>query len=138
MTLNDPEVVAEVTAAFHNYERALMADGTEYGVIEMRKRGEPIEIIYPTEGCPLITGPSGIMTRAPNPNAARLFPAWSMSAEGQQLTIDVGALRSVHPQAKEHAGRKPFKDIKVMKDDAAGVEKNAADIKARYTKIFGV
>ena len=52
--------------------------------------------------------------------------------------IDVGALRSVHPQAKEHAGRKPFKDIKVMKDDAAGVEKAAADIKARYSKIFGV
>jgi iron(III) transport system substrate-binding protein len=52
--------------------------------------------------------------------------------------IDVGALRSVHPQAKEHAGRKAFKDIKVMKDDAAGVEKSASDIKARYSKIFGV
>jgi iron(III) transport system substrate-binding protein len=44
----------------------------------------------------------------------------------------------VHPQANEKHGRKPFKDIKVMKDDAAGVEKNAQDIKARYSKIFGV
>jgi len=26
MTLNDPEVIAEVTAAFHAYERALMTD----------------------------------------------------------------------------------------------------------------
>ncbi|MBO9713225.1 oxalurate catabolism protein HpxZ [Sphingomonas sp.] len=26
MTLNDPAIVAEVTAAFHEYERALMAD----------------------------------------------------------------------------------------------------------------
>lgn len=26
MTINDPEVVAEVTAAFHEYERALMED----------------------------------------------------------------------------------------------------------------
>ena len=43
--------------------------------------------------------------------------------ECQQLVIDVGALRSVHPQTKEKPGRKPFKDIKVMKDDAAGVEK---------------
>jgi len=47
-------------------------------------------------------------------------------------------LRSVHPGVKEHAGRKPFKDIKVMKDDAEGVEKSAADIRARYSKIFGV
>ncbi|RYY27400.1 MAG: oxalurate catabolism protein HpxZ [Sphingomonadales bacterium] len=26
MTINEPEIVAEVTAAFHEYERALMAD----------------------------------------------------------------------------------------------------------------
>jgi iron(III) transport system substrate-binding protein len=52
-------------------ERALMADGTEYGVVEMRKRGDPIEIIYPPEGCPLITGPSGVMARAPSPPMGR-------------------------------------------------------------------
>ena len=44
----------------------------------------------------------------------------------------------MHPQVKEKAGRKPVKDIKWMKDDAAGVEKSAEEIKARYTKIFGV
>ena len=44
-------------------------------------------------------------------------------AECQQLIIDVGGLRSVHPQIKEKAGRKPLKDIKTMKEDAAGVEK---------------
>ena len=65
----------------------------------------------------------------------------ALTAAAQDMTtlnVDVGALRSVHPNVKEHAGRKPFKDIKVMKDDAAGVEKNAADIRARYSKIFGV
>jgi hypothetical protein len=31
-----------------------------------------------------------------------------------------------------------MKEIKLMKDDAAGVEKNATQIKARYSKIFGV
>ena len=44
----------------------------------------------------------------------------------------------MHPAAKEKPGRRPFKDIKLMKDDAAGVEKSAAEIKARYSKIFGV
>ncbi len=39
---------------------------------------------------------------------------------------------------KEHTGRKLVKDIKWMKDDPVGVEKTAEDIKARYTKIFGV
>jgi len=50
----------------------------------------------------------------------------------------VGGLRSVHPQTQEKAGRKPFKDIKTMKDDAAAVEKEGDAIKARYTKIFRV
>ena len=39
---------------------------------------------------------------------------------------------------KEKPGRKPFRDIKMMKEDAAAVEKNAEEIKARYTKIFRV
>ncbi len=45
---------------------------------------------------------------APNPNAARLFQSFSFSPECQQLFIDVGGLRSVHPQTKEHAGRTPL------------------------------
>ena len=44
----------------------------------------------------------------------------------------------MHPQAKEKAGRKPFKDIKTLKDDAAGVEKKGEEIKMRYTKLFKV
>ena len=86
----------------------------------------------------MAVGPNGVFKAAPNPNAARLFQSYCFTAECQQLIIDLGALRSLHPQAKEKAGRRLLKDIKVMKDDAAGVEKAAADIKARYSKIFGV
>jgi hypothetical protein len=34
--------------------------------------------------------------------------------------------------------RKPLSAIKTMKDDAATVEAQAEEIKARYTKYFGV
>jgi iron(III) transport system substrate-binding protein len=119
-------------------ERALMADGTEYGVVEMKKRGEPIEIIYPTEGCPLITSPSGVMARAPNPSAARLFQAWSMSAEGQQLNVDVGALRSAHRLVKDRSDMVKFSDVKTMREDAAAVADKADEIKAHYVKLFRV
>jgi len=119
-------------------ERAVMVDGNEYNALQLKESGKPVEIVYPTEGTPMAVGPNAIFKNAPNPNAARLFQSFCFSPECQQLVIDVGALRSVHPQAKEHAGRKPFKDIKTMKDDPAGVEKNAAQIRARYSKIFGV
>ena len=44
----------------------------------------------------------------------------------------------MHPQTREKAGRKPFKDIKTMKDDAAAVEREGDAIKARYSKLFHV
>ena len=119
-------------------ERPVMADGTEYGLFGLKDKKEPIEIIYASEGSPLITGPSGVMVKAPNPNAARLFYAWSMSAEGQQLNVDIGFLRSAHDQVKDHAGMRKFSDIKVLKEEAAVVADKADEIKAHYVKIFKV
>ena len=119
-------------------ERAVMADGTEYLVDILKSRGEPIEEVYAVEGTPLITGPSAVMAHAPNPNAARLFYAWSMTAEAQQLNVEVGALRSVHPLVKDRPGRKKLSDIKTLREDAAAVADQADDIKARYLKLFKV
>ncbi len=119
-------------------ERMVAADGVEYVMLRERERGSPIEIVYPSEGTPLIVGPNAIFKAAPNPNAARLLQAWMCTAECQQLLIDVGGLRSVHPQAKEKAGRTPLAKIKLMKDDAAAVEKTADSIKKRYSQLFGV
>lgn len=115
-----------------------MVDGNEYNALQLKEDGKPVEIVYPSEGTPMAVGPNAIFKNAPNPNAARLLQSYMFSPECQQLVIDAGALRSVHPQTKEKAGRKPFKEIKTMKDDAAGVEKNAEQIRARYSKIFGV
>ena len=119
-------------------ERALMADGGEYVIEELRTRGEPVEIVYASEGTPLVTGPSAVMARAPNPNAARLFQAWSMTREAQQLNIDVGALRSAHAQAKDRPDMKRFADIKTLREEPGVVADQADALKAQYLKIFKV
>jgi iron(III) transport system substrate-binding protein len=119
-------------------ERAVMADGNEYNIFQMKETGGTVEVVYATEGSPLIIGPNAIFKAAPNPNAARLFQSFSFSPEAQQLIIDTGGLRSMHPQTKEKAGRTPFREIKTMKDDAAAVEKMSDEIKAKYQKIFRV
>jgi len=119
-------------------ERTVQADGNEYNLFQLKESGRPVEPVYAAEGTPLIVGPNAIFKNAPNPNAARLFQSYCFSAECQQLIIDVGGLRSVHPQTKEKSGRKPFKEIKTMKEDAAAVEKHGAEIKERYSKLFKV
>jgi iron(III) transport system substrate-binding protein len=117
-------------------ERAIMADGSEYVILMAKKAGSPVEPIYPTEGTPTIVGPSGIMKDAPHPNAARLFQCYLFSLEGQQLIVDVGALRSAHPLVKEPPDRPALKDLKLMKDDPATVESQVDEIKKKYTSYF--
>jgi iron(III) transport system substrate-binding protein len=119
-------------------ERAVMADGNEYNIFQLKEAGRPVEPVYASEGSPLIIGPNGVFKDAPHPNAAKLFQSFCLSREAQQLIIDVGGLRSVHPDTQEKAGRKPLKDIKTMKDDAAAVEKESEQVKLRYSKIFHV
>ena len=106
-------------------------------MLQVKEKGSPLDIVYPSEGTPLIVGPNAVFKAAPNPNAARLLQAWMCTAECQQLCIDHGGLRSVHPQAKEKPGRTPLVKIKLMKDDAAAVEKSGEMIKKRYSQLFG-
>lgn len=119
-------------------ERAVMVDGADYTIYIMQDKGEPIEVVYAVEGTPLITGPSAVLKRAPNPNAARLFHCWSFTAEAQQLAVQAGGLRTGHAQVPERKNRRALKDIKLMKEDAAAVEKEADAIKKKYAALFKV
>jgi len=119
-------------------ERAVMADGNEYNLVLLKEAGQPVEPVYPTEGAPTVSGPTGIFNTAPHPNAARLFQAWLHTRETQQFFVDFTAQYSAHAQVQSKPGRRKISDIKRMKEDAAGVEKMAEEIKTRYAKLFRV
>jgi iron(III) transport system substrate-binding protein len=119
-------------------ERAVMADGNDYGVVLLKEAGQPVELVYPTEGAPTISGPTGIFATAPHPNAAKLFQAWLHTRETQQFFVDFTAQYSVHAQVQSKPGRRKISDIKLMKEDPAGVEAMAEEIKTRYAKLFRV
>src|SRR3954462_4254631 len=119
-------------------ERAIMADGNEYNVVLLKESGQPVEPISPTEGTPTISGRTAIFASAPHPNAARLFQAWLHTRETQQFFTDFTAQYSVHSQVQSKAGRRRISEIKLMKEDAAGVEKMAEEIKTRYARLFRV
>ena len=119
-------------------ERAVMADGNEYNVVLLKEAGQPVEPVYPTEGTPQISGPTAIFASAPHPYAARLFQAWLHTRETQQFFIDFTAQYSVHAQVQSKPGRRRISDIKLMKEDAAGVEKMTEEIKTRYARLFRV
>lgn len=119
-------------------ERAIMIDGAGYLVIRDKEAGKPVDVIYPAEGTPVATSPSAVFKAAPNPNAARLFFNWMHGREGQQILIDYARQYSAHKQAVEKPGVRKLADIKLMKEDPAGVEAMTEEIKTRYARLFRV
>ena len=119
-------------------ERSVMADGNEYNAFFLRENGDPIELVYPPEGTPLVPGQSGVLKEAPHPNAARLFANFLFSLECQQLMCDVGGLRSFHPKVTLKAGRRPLSDIRLLLSDPAELARETEGIKQRYAQMFGV
>jgi iron(III) transport system substrate-binding protein len=118
-------------------ERAVMVDGNEYNMFIEIDAKSPVRIIYAKEGTPFVTSPTAIFAGAPHPNAARVFQNFLYTQKAQQVLVDQGGARSVHPDVKEPANRTPLKDIKLLPDDAAGMLPQIAEIKKRYTAIFG-
>jgi len=119
-------------------ERAVMTEGNDYNIALLKEQGHPVEAVNPAEGSPLIIVGCGIFNNAPNPNAARLFQSFMFSAEAQQAFVDTFAHRSFHALVKERPGRAPLAAVKLLKSDPQTVLAQSEEIKARYSKIFGV
>lgn len=119
-------------------ERSIMFDGSEYVVFYLKESGNPIEVVYPTEGSPIISGQASVMKDAPHPNAARLFAEYCFSADCQQLMADLGGTRSFHPKVKLAAGRKPLSEIKLLRSEPEALAKAGEEVKQKYTEYFGV
>jgi iron(III) transport system substrate-binding protein len=118
-------------------ERAVEADGLEYVLIHMQEKGDPVAIVYPSEGTPLITGSVALADKAPHPNAARLFISFLFSRQTQQFMCDAGGMRSFHPDVTLKPGRTPLHEIKLLPADPEAQEQATESLKQKYAEYFG-
>ena len=119
-------------------ERSVMVDGGEYVALYLKEAGNPVEVCYPEEGVPLISGQMAVMERAPHSAAARLFADFVFGAECQQLMSDAGGIRSFHPAVTLPDGRRKLSEIKTWSTDPVKLIEAAEETKRRYSEIFGV
>lgn len=118
-------------------ERPVGVNGAEYFYYKTLKQGNPIKIIYPKEGVPLVVSPVAIAKDAPHPNAAKLFTEFIFSKESQQLLADKEGLYTGHPEVTYPADKPKLKDLKLLAADADELEKRNAEIKKRFVEFFG-
>ena len=118
-------------------ERPVAVNGGDYTFYQVKKKGNPVEIVYPKEGVPLVVSPSAITSFAPHPNAARLFTDFIFSREIQQVLADTEGLYSGHPQVTYPADKPRLSDLKVLPVEAEELEKRNEEIKTRFVEFFG-
>jgi iron(III) transport system substrate-binding protein len=118
-------------------ERPIAADGGDYTFYQVKKKGNPVEIVFPKEGVPLVVSPSAITSFAPHPNAARLFTDFIFSRDLQQVLADTEGLYTGHPDVKYPPDRPKLSELNLLRVDPEELEKRNEEIKTRFVEFFG-
>jgi iron(III) transport system substrate-binding protein len=118
-------------------ERPVGVNGAEYFYYKTLKQGNPIRIVYPSEGVPLVVSPVAIAKDAPHPNAAKLFSEFIVGRDSQQLLADREGLYTGHPDVTYPSDKPKLRDLKILSVDAGELEKRNAEIKKRFVEYFG-
>src|SRR5216684_1364469 len=118
-------------------ERPVAVNGGDYTFYQTKKKGNPVEIVYPKEGVPLVVSPTAIAAGAPHPTAAKLFTDFTFSKEIQQVLADTEGLYSGHPQVTYPTDKPRLSDLKVLAVEAEELEKRNEEIKTRFVEFFG-
>jgi len=108
----------------------------DFLAIRNKADGSPIEFVFPTEGVSYVTEPVAIMSSAKNFDGAQKFVDFLLSAEGQDLVLDMGYIPARDGMGVP-AGFPARADIKLMDFDPAVALENAEANKARFAELFG-
>jgi len=118
-------------------ERPVAVNGGDYTFYQVKKQGNPVEIVYPKDGVPLVVSPTAIAAFAPHPNAAKLFTDFTFTRELQQVLADTEGLYTGHPGVTYPSDKPKLSDLKLLQVDPEELEKRNEEIKKRFVEFFG-
>src|SRR3954452_10095648 len=98
-------------------------------------KGNPVAIVYPSEGAVLIVSPSAVMANAPHPNAARLFLEFLLGEEHARISVKMRC-ESLRPEVSPGAGAKPFSQVKVIRLAVPEIAKGIPEVIEQWRDTF--
>nr|WP_235440718.1 ABC transporter substrate-binding protein [Pantoea sp. RIT-PI-b] len=109
---------------------------TDADVILAKKKGSPVDLVYPQEGVSYVTEPVAIMKSVHNLPAAKAFVNFLLSEPGQKLVVEQGN-RPVDDRIAAPEGFTPINKIKLLSPDVAQAIKEDAAVREQFTALFG-
>ncbi len=128
---------ADPITALNAGERLIGACVGSSSAILSQSRGNPLTLIYPTDGTLMVPSPSGAIVNAPHPNAAKLFMEFMCSPAYSEVARRFFA-ESLRPEVPPPEGSRPLDEIKIISPDPDEIEKGIPEVKELWRDIFGV
>jgi len=115
-------------------ERSL-AIGPMGQVLASKAKGNPVDVIYPSDGTIVVVNPVGILKDAPHPATAKLFMNFLMSKEYAELC----AKNYEQPLRSDVtiSVAKTLKEIPTYSPKPADIRKDLPDIIKKWKTVFG-
>lgn len=105
--------------------------------VGLKSKGAPIGFLYPSEGATITSRPVVLSSKAPHPNAAKLFLNWFLSTEGQAMVVETMGYYSVREGQSQPTGLPKLSELKGYQVDPDALAKADKDIAQRWREAFG-
>lgn len=110
--------------------------GIESAVATAQAAGEPIEMIYPDEGVPMVISQMAVLSDGPNPNAGRLLLHFQLSQEYQEALAEIGS-RPVLDNAALPESMVPLEDLNLIPPDIDRMNEEREQIVEIFDEAVG-
>jgi iron(III) transport system substrate-binding protein len=137
---NNPQIGRSIndTVTMLNAGERLVAGTGPFGTAsESAQKGNPLAMIYPTDGTVLILAPSGIMKGVKHPNAARLFMEYLMSVDASKIWVEHFG-EPIRPEVPPSSGLKSARELKTIRPSVEEIFKGIPEVIKQWRDTFGV
>jgi iron(III) transport system substrate-binding protein len=137
---NNPRVgrsINDTVTMLNAGESSVAGSGPVGTLLESVQKGNPLAMVYPTDGTVLIIAPSSIMKGCKHPVAARLFMEFLMSEGASKIWVD-HFNETIRPEVSVPAGSKSAKDLKIIRPTVEQITKGVPEVIKQWRETFGV
>jgi iron(III) transport system substrate-binding protein len=117
-------------------ERSVAA-GDPASTLRSAAKGNPLGVVYPTDGAVAVVGPTAVVKGAQHQNAAKLFIEFLLSEDAAKL-VSEGFEQPLRPEVAPPPGAKSLADVKILRPSLTQLTKELPDVKEKWKDTFGM
>lgn len=108
----------------------------EYMALNAKKKGSPVDFVFPKEGVSSITQPVAVLKGSDSVEAAKTFVAWQLSKAAQAQATAQGYF-PILPRVAQPEGYPALTTLKILPADSSAMLKADTENKEKFAELFG-